>query len=366
MPSSLLTKKFFRNDKDLFRDSTMTFGEHLEELRSCLFKSMFGLVLGFIFGLFVGQWVVEFIQTPVSRALRDYYRDRTITGIKADLAKKRASGEPLPEDADALADFIYRENLLAEGVYVNPEEVFQQMKTLYPDRFANLSLPDRKPEAKLSRKDLVLMFLWRPAADDPRLKLKALGAYEPFSIYLKASFLVGAIVASPWIFWQIWSFVAAGLYKHERHYVRVYLPFSLALFFAGVALAFFFVFEPVLNFLLSFNTTMGIEPDLRISEWLSFVLFLPLGFGISFQLPLVMLFLERIGIFSVQSYLSKWKIAVLVIAVLAAVLTPSPDPWSMLLMGVPLVMLYFGGILLCKYMPARPPAPENLDFGLDD
>ena len=97
---------------------------------------------------------------------------------------------------------------------------------------------------------------------------------------------------------------------------------------------------------------MGIDPDPRISEWLSFAIFLPLGFGLSFQLPLVMLFLERIGIMSVAVYLAKWRMAVLVIFVIAMVLTPA-DPISMLAMAMPLSGLYFLGILLCHYFPRR-------------
>ena len=85
---------------------------------------------------------------------------------------------------------------------------------------------------------------------------------------------------------------------------------------------------------------------------LLFVLLLPLGFGISFQLPLVMLFLERIGVFSIEDYLSRWRIAVMVIAVLSMLLTPA-DPGSMLLMGIPLTALYFGGIALCRFLPRR-------------
>jgi len=347
-----LTQKIFRSDEDLFRDSTMTFGEHLEELRTCLFRALAGLVLGFVFGLLVGQRVVEFIQTPIEKALRQYYRDRSVETIRKDLTVRQESGEKLPGTPDEVADFIFRENFLVEQVYVNPADIFREMKARYPKEFAADAIV-QKPYTKLTRKDLIPVPILRPAADDPRLKLKTLSAYEAFSIYLKASLLTGIVVSSPWIFWQIWAFVAAGLYRNERYYVRVYLPFSLALFLSGVGLAFFFVFEPVLNFLLSFNTAMGIDPDLRISEWLSFVLFLPLGFGISFQLPLVMLFLNRIGIFSIEAYWSKWKIAVLVIAFLASILTPSPDPWSMMLMGIPLVLLYFGGILLCQRMPRR-------------
>jgi sec-independent protein translocase protein TatC len=101
-----------------------------------------------------------------------------------------------------------------------------------------------------------------------------------------------------------------------------------------------------------FNRWLGIEQDIRISEWLSFVLLLPLGFGIAFQLPLVMLFMERIGIFDVRAYLEKWRIAVLIIFVLGMMLTPA-DPYSMMLMAIPLTVLYFGGIALCRYMPKR-------------
>jgi sec-independent protein translocase protein TatC len=109
------------------------------------------------------------------------------------------------------------------------------------------------------------------------------------------------------------------------------------------------VFQPVLRFLFMFNSAMGIEPDPRISEWLGFVLMLPLAFGVAFQLPLVMLFLERIGLLTVKSYLSYWRIAVLANAVLSMLLTPEPS--SMMLMFVPLTGLYFGGIVLCRFMP---------------
>jgi len=128
------------------------------------------------------------------------------------------------------------------------------------------------------------------------------------------------------------------------------MPFSLLLFASGVLLAFNYVFQPVLEFLFDFNLMLGLDPSPRISEWLSFVLFLPLGFGISFQLPLVMLFMQRIGIMTTSAYLSKWRIAILVICVISMLLTPA-DPMSMMLMAIPLTLLYFAGILLCVWMP---------------
>jgi sec-independent protein translocase protein TatC len=153
------------------------------------------------------------------------------------------------------------------------------------------------------------------------------------------------------MFRQLWIFVAAGLYPHEKRYVHIYLPFSLILFLAGAATAFFIAFRYVLQFLFGFNAAMGIDPDPRISEWLSFVLLLPLGFGVAFQLPLVMLFLHRIGIFTIEAYVSKWRIAVLGIFVASMILTPTADPITMLLMAGPLTGLYFLGIALCRWMP---------------
>jgi len=120
----------------------------------------------------------------------------------------------------------------------------------------------------------------------------------------------------------------------------------------------------VLEFLFSFNRLMNIDPDPRISEWLGFVLFLPIGFGISFQLPLVMLFLERIGIFTVKAYLSSWRVAVLVIFVIAMFLTPA-DPTSMMLMAAPLTVLYFGGILLCTFLPKNRSPYDELDEAVE-
>ena len=180
-------------------------------------------------------------------------------------------------------------------------------------------------------------------------------------IWVKAGFFTGMLLASPYIFWQIWSFVAAGLYPHEKRYVFMFLPISLVLFWTGAAMAFFVVFQFVLKFLFQFNRALDIQTDPRISEWISFVLILPLGFGIAFQLPLVMFFLNRIGIFSVKSYLEKWRIAVLVIFVLSMFLTPA-DPMSMMLMAAPLTALYFLGVAMAQWMPrGRNPFTEAYD-----
>ena len=172
----------------------------------------------------------------------------------------------------------------------------------------------------------------------------------PFMIWLKTGFIVGLIISAPWVFYQIWAFIAAGLYPHEKRYVHLYLPISIILFVSGAVFAFYVVFQYVLDFLFQFNAAMGVSPDPRVNEYIGFVMILPLGFGVAFQLPIVMVFLNRFGIVSIGTFLSKWRIAILVISIASMLLTPQ-DPISMLLMAIPLTLLYFVGILMCRFMP---------------
>jgi sec-independent protein translocase protein TatC len=158
------------------------------------------------------------------------------------------------------------------------------------------------------------------------------------------------------MFWELWMFVAAGLYPHERKYVHIFLPFSIGLFMVGVLMAFFIALPTVLKFLLGFNAYLNTDPQQRMEEFFSFVLFLPLAFGIGFQLPLVMLFVNRIGLISVQTFRKQWRIAILTIFIIAMILTPSPDVGSMSLLALPMTLLYFGGIALCAYTSGRRPA----------
>ncbi|TWT32034.1 twin-arginine translocase subunit TatC [Blastopirellula retiformator] len=372
---------------DLFEGSAMTFGEHLEELRSALFKSILWLACGLAIGLLVADQAMDAIQKPVKEALLQYNQKRTLLRLTERLKAENGGKELTETDKERLEKIAADNTWSPEIIYIEPTEVRRiadlksQPVDPAPEKPADETpaegetTPEETPgnehavpssvEPKTTADALeemaivpttqpVPMITWKPV----ETSLTALKVEEVFMIWLKAGLVCGAIIASPGIFWHIWSFIAAGLYSHEKKYVWIYLPFSLGLFFGGAALAYFYVFAPVLDFLFSFNLSLGIDPDPRISEWMSFALLLPLGFGISFQLPLVMLLLNRIGLVEVRAYTEHWRIALLVICVLSALLTPA-DPLSMLLLAVPLSLLYFGGIGLCLWMPGRkaPMAP---------
>jgi sec-independent protein translocase protein TatC len=159
------------------------------------------------------------------------------------------------------------------------------------------------------------------------------------------------------VFYQLWAFIAAGLYPHEKKYVHRYLPMSLGLFIAGVLLCQFMVIPNAIRALLWFNEWLELEPDLRLNEWLGFAILLPLVFGLSFQTPLIMLFLGKVGIMDADSFRRKRRIAWFVIAIFAAIVTPS-DPWSMILLMIPMWGLYELGILMVAYS-APPPEPAE-------
>jgi sec-independent protein translocase protein TatC len=345
-------------DEDLFAESTMTFGEHLEELRKCLWKAILGLAVGIVVGFFIGRPVVNLIQGPLTDALAHYYKVESEKKLEETFSVEEKKGEKYEEIHQRARELIEKQKMLADEVYIDPAELHALMKKLYPGQMRNVAPPPVVSSARPGG-GLIPLFLWHRPEDDPRVRLKSLSAQETFGIYMKASIIAGLVISSPWVFYQIWIFVAAGLYPHEKRYVHFYLPISLGLFLLGASVVFLFVFKPVLNFLFTFNSWLGIDPDPRISEWLGFVLILPVGFGIGFQLPLVMYFLERVGIFTVEAYIRQWRICVLVIVVLAAILTP-PDPYSMTFLAAPLVILFFGGIALCKFMPRGHRALEEL------
>jgi sec-independent protein translocase protein TatC len=147
------------------------------------------------------------------------------------------------------------------------------------------------------------------------------------------------LIASPVIFWQIWKFVAPGLYKHEK---RLLLPFSFLsalCFIGGAAFGYFVVFPPAFSFLLGYSADF-LTPMPAVKEYFSLSLRLLIAFGVVFELPILMVFLAKLGIVDVPFLNKNRKYAILINFIIAAVLTPTPDIVNQMLMGVPLMVLY--------------------------
>lgn len=338
------------DDEARLEQTKMSFGEHLEELRSALVKSLMAWAVGTAIGLLVGYDIVAYIQTPLKKGLKNHYEGIVERQTLAELQALADAGEPVPDDLKAAAKEFAAQGLAPHVMYVDPQSLLEAVQAQWPEQFGDGRLPESTGPPELNPDKMLRLKVYQPLDEDPRLRVIGLGVEEPFMVYIKTSLVAGLVFASPFIFYYMWQFVAAGLYSRERNYVYTYLPMSISLFAAGAALAFFVAFEFMLKFLFWFFEITGVDPDPRLSYWVTVVLLMPLGFGISFQLPLVMLAIERMGIISIESYVKKWRIAVLVICTISVFLTPA-DLGSMVVMATPLVGLYFGGIMLCKYMP---------------
>ncbi|MDX2149189.1 MAG: twin-arginine translocase subunit TatC [Bryobacteraceae bacterium] len=196
--------------------------------------------------------------------------------------------------------------------------------------------------------------LWRAVAEPASSALTSLGlppnlvAIEPLEqfniIWLKLPVLTSIFLASPWILYQVWAFVAPGLYKRERKWAAPFVIFSAGLFIAGGLFAYFVAFRLGLRFLLGIGTGMGVTPMISISYYFDLFVNVILGVALVFELPVLIFFLTLLRITTPKFLLANSRYAILIIVALAAILTPTPDIFNLTIFAAPMVVLYFGGV----------------------
>ena len=202
---------------------------------------------------------------------------------------------------------------------------------------------------------ILLRFMAKPYRDamiaaklEPQLQ--SIQLPEQFLVYVKTSLVFGIILSSPWIFYHLWKFASAGLYNHERRFTYAVAPASAILFTIG---AFFFilVIAPLtIVFFIKFDTGIDfVKATPTLQSYMSFVLSLTLIFGLAFQMPIGIVFAERMGLVQVATLAKARKFVILGLAIVAAIVTP-PDVVSQVALAVPLYALFEGSILVCKFL----------------
>ncbi len=364
---------------DVFADTRMPLGDHIEELRYRMIAAIkwlvFFLIIGFILDAVgtslgnekvgVGKPMLKIITEPVETQTRDFYYRRTVKLMNEKLAQLTGA---TPEEIAAIRKElveVHGNNL--SGLSRDKRDKLmgapREMPVIVPTKSLEVAFGPPRPGAP---SEVALNLLIYPAHItaaanegegllESKQYLTTLSAQEAFVVYFKVSILCGIVLASPFILYQFWAFVGAGLYPHEKRYVRLFFLPSLFLFLAGVALCQIYVLPGAVKALLKFNEMLGFDPDIRLNEWLGLAIILPLVFGISFQTPLVMIFLNRIGLFSAADYLTKWRFACFILAFFSAVITPTPDVVTMMYLFAPMFGLYLLGILFCHLFPGFDP-----------
>jgi len=328
---------------DLF-DSTMSLGDHLEELRMRMIRAILGLSLCSIICLAFGRSIIRFMEGPYDDATAKLLFNIDME-FQVDLDKGTMS-EGLRQ--------AFKDNGAALSADVRVKQkgyLFSSRRWLIDDgEESRYSVKKEKAKVKeeeaKSNKEEVRLNIYK-------LKpLQVIAVAAGFISYMKIALIAGLLLSSPWVFYQLWMFIAAGLYPHEKRYVNIAAPFSAVLFVGG-ALFFLIVVAPLtLKFLVSFNRRiLDVNSQFTFQHYISFVSHLMLVFGLAFQTPTAIFFLNRTGLVSIAALNKSRKFVILAIFIVAAMATP-PDVISQVTLAIPLYLLFELGILL-SYISSR-------------
>jgi len=191
------------------------------------------------------------------------------------------------------------------------------------------------------------------------------GLPEAFFIHMKIAFFGSLFLTSPYTLYQIWKFISPGLYAKEKKYVIPFVISSTLLFVGGVLFGYFIALPPAFKFFVSFSTD-ALVPMVSFREYLSLTLKFLLAFGLSFEMPVFIFFLTKLGIVNAATLSRQRRYAILVIFVAAAVLTPSPDVLSQILMAIPLMLLYEVSIGVSKLAGRKKGQEPDKEGGSDE
>jgi sec-independent protein translocase protein TatC len=183
------------------------------------------------------------------------------------------------------------------------------------------------------------------------------------SLVINLGVYLGIVIAMPWVLYQIWLFVAPGLYKHERRAAAGFIVSSSFLFLCGIAFAYYILLPQVLTFLIGFAYNGPVKPLISINEYFNLILIVLVGLGLIFELPVLIFILSVFGIVTPKFLMKNFRYAMLIITVAAAVITPTPDATTMLIFMAPMIGLYFLGVLVSYVVVRRKQARALAEGG---
>jgi len=343
VPSLPLTNRTQAREEDL--GGQMSFLEHLDELRTRLIRSVAFVIVTAMLCWFVSDRIYNFLARPVQQALAEAQQRRIgIAGQSGQLALGSLSSL---RQNDKLR-FVFPETTRLGSAAIPAGA--SVMARVDKDSQGKLGLFTDEPISagrEVVPKDVLLPVDLNAGYDklpDLNDRLVVTTALEPFALYVKVSLYTALALSVPFLLWQIWAFIAPGLYPHERRYVTPFIAFSSIGFIAGATTAYRLIFPPAAKYLL------GLGQDFRLllkaDDYFDFIILLMLGMGIVFQMPAITYVLARIGLVTAGWMVRVWRMAVIIILIVAAVLSPTNDVPNMLLFAAPMFVLYAVSIVV--------------------
>lgn len=323
----------------------MSFLEHLDEFRRRLVSSVIVVVIAFILCWFVSDKIYNFLSIPIRQALSEAERRSVpvegLTGNEKVLPLSNLS------EGDAGKYIFSQATTLGDGVVSPGTSIAAKV-----ERDSNGRVGLFSEEAIITNNAIIPKGIRLPInIENPNLneidaneKLIVTTAVEPFTLLVTVSIYTAIAISIPFLLWQIWGFISPALYKHERSYVTPFIGLSTVSFVLGAAFAYYVLFPPAATYLLGLGSDFHLY--LKASDYLDFIILIMLAMGIIFQMPAITYVLARIGIVSASFLVKSWKIAIIVILIVAAVASPTNDIPNMLLFAAPMIVLYIISIFV--------------------
>ena len=326
----------------------MSFLDHLDEFRRRLVKSVVIIVIAFLICFKFSGEIFNFLSIPITKALSEASRRAVpVEGLTG--SEKVLSLNTLSE-GDTGRYVFDRATTLGVGVVSAGTSVSAKVGR---DATGKIGLFTDEPI--FTSKAVVQKGIRLPiefggkqlgdATDDERLIVTTAG--EGFTLYVTVSLYAAIAVSIPFLLWQIWGFISPALYRHERSYVTPFIGLSTISFVVGAAFAYYVLFPPAVKFLLGVSSEFQLM--LRATDFFDFITLIMLAMGIIFQMPAVTYVLSRIGIVSAELLVKSWKLAIVVILIVAAVVSPTGDIPNLMLFATPMMGLYVVSIFIAWF-----------------
>lgn len=341
------------NQEDL--GSQMSFLDHLDELRRRLVNSVIIIVIAFVVCFAFSDDIFRFLEIPIRRALSEAQRREVpVTGLTGSekvlpltSLNEGDRGRYIFSESTKLGTGVIQPGASVSSIVARDTDGKLSLFTEEPIYTANAVIPSgiRLPV------DL--------AAEDPRLgdeKLIVTTAQESFTLYVTVSLYAAIAVSVPLLLIQVWGFISPALYRHERAYVTPFVLLSSISFVGGVAFAYYVLFPPAVSYLLGLAEEF--RPLLRATDYFDLITLIMLAMGLIFQMPAITYVLARIGLVSAGLLARSWKLALVIILIVAAVVSPTGDIPNLMLFATPMAVLYVFSIFIAWIFGKRRSATE--------
>jgi sec-independent protein translocase protein TatC len=336
----------------------MSFLEHLDEFRKRLVNAVVFVMVAFLFCWFVSDKIYNFLAIPVQRALTEAQRrNLPVEGLKG-TEKVLPLGNLKEGDTGR---YVFDRASTIGAVSLSPGSSVNAIVS--KDRQGKLGLFTEEqiftsngviPKGVRLPVDFTLK---EGEAGDPGERMVVKTAVEPFTLYVTVSLYAALALSVPFLLLQIWGFISPALYNHERKYVTPFILLSTTSFVIGAAFAYYILFPPAVRYLLSLGSDFRLL--LSASDYFDFITLIMLAMGVIFQMPAVTYVLARIGILSAGFLVRSWKIALVIILVAAAFISPTGDIPNMMLFATPMMALYVVSIVVAWFFGKKRERDED-------